>query len=339
MNNDLKTLFYPFEQGHLSEKNFTKTLFLNARKHEKMKKFPSILSLQFFKPYADELSNSGYKIDTNIEALNQKNDLILILAPKNIIEAKGLIARAATLLNYDGVIICAADNKAGGTRLKQIFVDFSFNIIGEESKNKARVIWAKTNTNNAKIISQAITATSEQFLESIKFHSIPGIFGWDKIDQGSSLLLSCLPDTLSGVGADFGCGYGYLSQSLLNRYKNIKMLHCIDADYRALDMCKKNCSEYKENCNFLWEDLLQPHLTLKNLDFIIMNPPFHEGKTEDINIGQMFIVNASKALRKKGYLYMVANKHLPYEEILKNHFSNVKAMDQKNGFKTFIACL
>lgn len=339
MNNDLKTLFYPFEQNQLSANQFQKTLFFNARVHNSLKDFPDLLTQQFFKPYSDELALSGYQIENDDKKISTTFDLVLILIPKNVTEAKGKIAHGINMLNQNGILICAADNKAGGPRLKQFLTDFGFNIIGEESKNKARVIWAKIPTKNPEIISKAMSDASEQFVEKINFLSIPGIFGWDKIDQGSSLLSSCLPDQLEGIGADFGCGYGYLSKTILQKFQHIKKLYCVDADLRAVHMCEKNCIEYKDKYECIWIDLACPYSNLKNLDFIIMNPPFHEGKTEDTNIGKTFILNASKALRKNGKLYLVANKHLPYEDILKHHFSNVKTLEQKNGFKVFMTCL
>lgn len=339
MNNDLKTLFHPFLQGSISADSFKKVLFLNARHHPEIKNFTNLGLLQFFKPYADELITAGYKIHTDVNQFTPDHDLILILIPKNLTEAKGLIAHGITFLKKGGVIICAADNKAGGTRLKQILEEYGLMIIDEESKNKARVVWAKYNTANNEQVTSSITLSSEKFLEKIKFHSMSGIFGWDKIDQGSVLLKSCLPEKLEGKGADFGCGYGYLSQFILEKFKNIQKLNCIDADFRALQMCEKNCIDYKEKCEFIWADLARPYTDLKNLDFIIMNPPFHEGKKEDVNIGHMFILNAAKILRKNGQLYMVANRHLPYEDILKKHFTNVVTLDQKNGFKIFKACL
>ena len=48
-------------------------------------------------------------------------------------------------------------------------------------------------------------------------YSKPGIYGWQKIDRGSALLIEQLSDVLASMArapkrlADLGCGYGYLS--------------------------------------------------------------------------------------------------------------------------------
>ena len=54
------------------------------------------------------------------------------------------------------------------------------------------------------------------------FTTQPGIFGWDKIDQGSKLLINHISNDLYGHGADFGCGYGFLSDYLLKNNSKIK---------------------------------------------------------------------------------------------------------------------
>ena len=56
------------------------------------------------------------------------------------------------------------------------------------------------------------------------------------------------------------------------------------------------------------------------MDAVVMNPPFHEGRKADPELGQAFIEAAAGMLGAKGKLYMVANRHLPYEETLERLF-------------------
>ena len=53
-----------------------------------------------------------------------------------------------------------------------------------------------------------------------------------------------------------------------------------------------------------------------SLDFVVMNPPFHDGGAEDRLLGQTFIRQAAIMLRRGGLLWVVANRHLPYEAVL-----------------------
>jgi 16S rRNA (guanine1207-N2)-methyltransferase len=144
---------------------------------------------------------------------------------------------------------------------------------------------------------------------------------------------------LKGTGADFGCGYGYLSREIAEAENGIKKLYAIDADYHALACCRKNLKpcEDKMSIEYLWADLNKKPFEISNLDWVIMNPPFHDGKKTDIAAGQNFIQSAAASLRKGGRLYMVANAHLPYENILRREFSDMEKIIEKQGFKVIFA--
>ena len=84
--------------------------------------------------------------------------------------------------------------------------------------------------------------------------------------------------------------------------------------------------------NYAWEDLARA-VPVRDLDFIVMNPPFHEGKKTDSDIGKQFIETASRSLRQGGQLWMVANAGLPYESVLGALFASHEKITEKNGFK------
>jgi 16S rRNA (guanine1207-N2)-methyltransferase len=66
-------------------------------------------------------------------------------------------------------------------------------------------------------VDKSIKRAGEQKILDEQFISRPGVFGWDKADQGSQLLLQHIPRNLSGRGADFGCGYGFLSSAIMQQ--------------------------------------------------------------------------------------------------------------------------
>jgi 16S rRNA (guanine1207-N2)-methyltransferase len=169
------------------------------------------------------------------------------------------------------------------------------------------------------------------------FLSIPGVFGWNKVDQGSSLLIDCIKDMgLSGTGADFGCGYGYLSKKIMQQSPGPEKLFMIDADFRAIVSAQANFKNEK-NIEFIWADLTKNKAVSGPLDWVIMNPPFHEGKNVRHSIGAHFIRTASISLKKGGALLMVANSHLPYENELEEQFTDVDKLTEEKGFKVFHA--
>ena len=68
-----------------------------------------------------------------------------------------------------------------------------------------------------------------------------------------------------------------------------------------------------------------------------MNPPFHQGKNIDSDIGADFIKRAAICLKPSGMLYMVANSFLPYEKILEKNFKKFDKVIEQNGFKVLFA--
>ena len=84
-----------------------------------------------------------------------------------------------------------------------------------------------------------------------------------------------------------------------------------------------------------WADVR--HAELGELDFVVMNPPFHDGGGEDRALGQAFIQRAAAALRKDGVLWLVANRHLPYEAVLGQAFARVTLKAEQGGYKVLEA--
>jgi 16S rRNA (guanine1207-N2)-methyltransferase len=70
-----------------------------------------------------------------------------------------------------------------------------------------------------------------------------------------------------------------------------------------------------------------------DLDFVVMNPPFHDGGAEDRDLGVAFVRAAAGLLRKGGVCWLVANRHLPYEAALKAAFTRAEPRADVGGYK------
>jgi 16S rRNA (guanine1207-N2)-methyltransferase len=208
------------------------------------------------------------------------------------------------------------------------------------TKNKCRVFWTEP------LHGPADTTLAEQWLaldavrpiSDSRFVSRPGVFAWDRIDPASALLAKHLPEDLAGRAADLGAGFGYLSVELLSRCPRITALDLFEAEQRALDLARLNLRNVatQAKVEFHWHDVTTG---LPNTyDVIVTNPPFHtQSRTDRPDIGRRFIAVAAEALRPGGRLWLVANRHLPYEEILSSQFGSVKTIVQEHGFKIIAA--
>lgn len=167
------------------------------------------------------------------------------------------------------------------------------------------------------------------------FRTMAGIFSADGVDPGSALLAAALPAGLKGTGADLGAGWGYLAASLLTRPNAIDALHLIEADARALDCARANVTDPR--ARFHWHDATLPLPGLA-LDFVVMNPPFHIGRAGDPSLGAAFIAAAAACLKPGGRLWLVANRHLPYEAALAGGFKTFEEIaGGSNGYKLLLA--
>ncbi|MEM6310219.1 MAG: methyltransferase [Pseudomonadota bacterium] len=161
-----------------------------------------------------------------------------------------------------------------------------------------------------------------------------GVFSADGIDPGSCMLAAALPCTLSGQIADLGAGWGFLAGSALENCPKISSLHLVEAQASALSCAKRNVSDPR--ARFHWADAIA-WTGADRLDAVIMNPPFHTGRKADMSLGQSFVQSAARLLRKKGDMWMVANRHLKYEPAIVDHFGGFEEIAGDTRYKVLHA--
>lgn len=166
------------------------------------------------------------------------------------------------------------------------------------------------------------------------FVTLPAAFSADAIDPASALLAGAIPTGLSGRIADLGAGWGYLSATALGRAAAITECHLIEAEHDALEAARRNIPDPR--ARFHWADA-RTFSDPAGFDHILMNPPFHESRRADPELGRAFIAAAARLLAPRGTLWMVANRHLPYEAALAAAFASVSELAGAPRFKLFRA--
>ncbi len=156
-----------------------------------------------------------------------------------------------------------------------------------------------------------------------------GVFSADGPDPGSVLLAENLPAKLGPKVVDLGAGWGYLARAILAR-DGVKRLDLVEAEALSLDCARQNIQDAR--AHFHWEDALS--FRPANLaETVVMNPPFHIGRSSDPTLGIAFIAAARRMLAPDGALWMVANRHLPYDEALTTHFLEYETVAQTSSFR------
>ena len=261
---------------------------------------------------------------------DQSVDSAVVLAPPGTGERAYVLAQVLRVVKIGGELSVLAPKDQGGARLLKTLQGFGCD--GHEaSKAHHRMVFI---TRPAALdgIEAAIAQGGLQDLTGQGLWSQPGVFSWDRLDPGTALLLKTLPP-LSGQGMDLGCGIGLLANAVLSSPK-VTQLTLIDIDGRAIKAAALNVTDPR--ASLVWADAREI-LATADKDFVVMNPPFHLSGSEDRRLGQAFIQAAARALRKGGTCWVVANRHLPYEEPLSTLFSKVEVRAQAQGYKVFEA--
>ena len=165
------------------------------------------------------------------------------------------------------------------------------------------------------------------------FVTLPGVFSADGPDPGSRARAAALPDRLPRRIADLGAGWGWLAAQVLAR-PGVEEVHLVEADHDALACARANLADPR--ARFHWADATRFRPPAP-LDGVVMNPPFHQGRAADPALGAAFIRAAAGMLTTSGRLWMVANRHLPYEAALSQAFREVAEIGGDGGFKVFLA--
>jgi 16S rRNA (guanine1207-N2)-methyltransferase len=327
----------PFADGVLPWPGDGPVLFLQARDgwplHQR--RMPGLVCEQVYKPAADALERSGLRLET--PQPQARFETVLVLPPRQRDEARALLARAAWHARDGGrVVACMANDE--GARTGE--ADFE-RLVGEVdvlSKNKCRVFWSEPlhGVHDEALMLEWLALAEPRPIADGRFTSQPGLFAWDRVDAASALLAAHLPTDLAGAGADLGAGYGYLSTELLAKNPGVTSLDLYEADLRAVALARRNVQSSRVELGFEWHDVTRG-LPCR-YDFIVTNPPFHgQSRAERPELGQRFIQVAGEAVRGGGRLWMVANRHLPYEAALGLQFRTVRTVAQEQGFKVIEA--
>jgi 16S rRNA (guanine1207-N2)-methyltransferase len=334
----LETLFWPFVDGRL-EWPSDGALFLRARDGSPLRQqpWPGLVCEQTFKPDADALKRAGFDVLAPQEDPPQTRTypLVVILPPRQRDEARALLTRAIDATKQGGkVIACMANNE--GARSGEADLARLAGPVEVVSKNKCRVFWTAPldRAADSQLAAQWRELDAVRPIEDGRFMSRPGVFAWNRIDAASALLASQLPPDLAGEAADLGAGFGYLSVELLTHCPGITRVDLFEAEARALDLARRNLAPFAQRAalGFHWHDVTSG--LPRKYDVIVTNPPFHAQRGVDRpDIGRRFITVAAEALKPGGRLWLVANRHLPYEAVLTHAFGHVRTVTQQRGFK------
>jgi 16S rRNA (guanine1207-N2)-methyltransferase len=317
-----RALAYAFDSGALPA---GRAFFLRAE----LGPFKDTDAEQSFRPEYLRLKQAGRHVSPKLEGGAYPLGLVLLTKHKE--ENFANIARGWDLLEPGGTLVCAGANDDGAVSLEK-HVGKALGLTDSLPKFHCRVFWVTKRYRAPPDYWRRLTSLRpiDDRVNDALLVSQPGIFSWNRIDDGSALLVAHLPDNLGEHVADFGCGWGYLSLVMLWGSPGIARLDLIDAEYRALEAARANVTD--QRATFHWLDLAsEPAPAI--YDTVVCNPPFHTSRAATPALGQAVIEAAARALKPGGRLYLVANRGLPYEPVLKANFASFETLADNNKFR------
>lgn len=238
------------------------------------------------------------------------------------------VEAAASELGPGGTLWVYGANDEGIKSADKVMARCFMGIATRETKRHCRVLSGRLD--RQKPFKAPLTAWAEAvtlpFGEA--WVSYPGVFAKGGLDEGTKLLLEALPDPQPGAKVlDYAAGMGVIS-----RWCALAQPECalwmLEADAIALEAAKLNVP----NAHALLSDAWHSVDGALRFDLIVSNPPIHRGKSEDFSALLALIDAAGQRLLPSGELWLVVQRQVPLESMLKERFGLVEVKSQDGRF-------
>ena len=263
----------------------------------------------------------------------EKYDTVIVYFPKAKPLAPYLFNLAANHLVTNGQLLVVGENKGGIKSLVKLLPEYF--ATGMKLDNARHCLLFGSNLEGCAPAMKLSDWVSQYQLTTpqgeISICNLVGVFSEKRLDLGTELLLSHLP-TLSGRVLDFGCGAGVITAALLKAQPSLS-LECVDINAMALASCELTLAANGMTAKVYPSDGLTQ--TTGKFNGIISNPPFHDGLASTTSIAQNFVTDSAKQLQHNGIWQIVANRHLPYSDIIAAEFGQLKVVADNNKYKLY----
>jgi 16S rRNA (guanine1207-N2)-methyltransferase len=271
---------------------------------------------------------------------DQKLDVVIIQIPKGRLLARRWLVQAFNALTLDGSFYIVGSNHAGIQSAIKDAQDLMGpgRILAYKKGNRLAHILKKLGKRSSPDWMNAAGIAPHTWVEfsitlsdrSFAIHSLPGIFSFDHLDEGTEMLLGAVQIPQGAVVLDAGCGYGIIG--LYAALQGAGKVHWIDNNLLAVAACRETLSMNDINdSGVIAGDLLNP-LFPNQYDLILSNPPFHSGQAVDYQVAEILIENSFRALKPNGRLTIVANRFIRYDRLIREIYGNISIVAESGKF-------
>lgn len=161
-------------------------------------------------------------------------------------------------------------------------------------------------------------------------------FAGGKMDEGTALLLDALEVRVTDTALDLGCGSGFIGAFIAERASKGQVT-LVDTSLTGVQTARRVLEgRGLTNASVLASDGIQA-VREKRFTLVATNPPFHLGGIQTTATAERFIREAAQVLLPRGRFYLVANRFLKYEPVLRACFAEVEEVAGSPRFKVLRA--
>ncbi|MDG6882367.1 Ribosomal RNA small subunit methyltransferase C [Phocoenobacter uteri] len=283
-----------------------------------------------FSSYFDFVSqNKG--VEFGVEC-NQQADLGVFYWTKNKQECQFQLLQWLSTTKVGQELLIIGENRSGVRSVEKILSDFG-HIAKIDSARRCGLYHFELTT--------VPDFNCKKFWKSYRLpfadltiETLPAVFSSADLDMGTKLLLSTFnkADGIKGKTLDLGCGAGVIGAFLKQLFPKIK-LTMSDIHAMALQSSEQTLKENNLEGKVVASNVFS-HID-ERFDLIVSNPPFHDGIDTAYKTVENLIIDAKNHLTRGGELRIVANSHLPYEDLLDQAFGSHQILARTNKFKVY----
>jgi 16S rRNA (guanine1207-N2)-methyltransferase len=272
----------------------------------------------------------------------QSFDLVVIHAPREREVARQCVRDAAALLRPGGYCYLAGANRSG----VKSAIRYLAELLGEAHvlayRGGSRV--ALATKGEAAQVGETESREYHHFRELIaetrgkRYVCVtkPGLFSWNKVDEGTRRLVENMEIGPQERALDLGCGYGLAGLVAADMAPQGEVI-LVDVDCLAVEAARRTLERNEVgHAQVLLSDCGAAVMD-RTFDVAITNPPFHQGRGVSYEVARQFIHDAAAVLRPGGRLYLVANRFIPYGREMKGLFQEIGFAYRDSRFQVWKA--
>jgi 16S rRNA (guanine1207-N2)-methyltransferase len=263
-----------------------------------------------------------------------KHDMAIIHFPKSKAEFSFTLAMLAESMTDNATLVIVGENKGGVKSAEKLGIDYLEYCNKIDSARHCLMFIGEYKPTLPRFELQTFYKHYQIQVQekTLKIAALPGVFSQNALDTGTKILLAHLPDIMAGKVLDFGCGAGVIAAYIGTVYPQTK-LTLVDVSALALHSAQTTLSLNKLSGEFIASNSLSD--VQERYDFVISNPPFHQGVKTHYAATEQFLSDIKQNLTRYGCITIVANSFLKYLPIMQEAIGKTKTLAINKGFAVY----